>query len=106
MIIYELYRGRYKELWITVIKDSSPYMAGQNEKIRFVIAGADGVAVLEKELTSADYDETLEKYKLTLSSAETDIPVGRYFFDCTFIDSDGEKHPVSSGRIIVKETFA
>lgn len=106
MIVYKLYRNRYKELWITVKDDDLPHSAGENEKVRFVIAGSGGETILEKELTSADYDEISEKYKLALSSSETDMTAGRYYFDCTFIDSDGEKHPVSAGRIIVKETYA
>lgn len=60
---------------------------------------------MEKVLTSADFDENTGKYKLILTTADTNIPPGRHFFDCVLVDSSGEKHRLSSGRVIVKESY-
>ena len=106
MTTYELYRKRYKELYITVQKDGIPYKAAGSEKIRFVIFDASSSAVLLKELTAENYDDDLKKYKLILSSnTDMDIPAGRYFFNCDFVDSHGEKTRISSGRVIVRNAF-
>ena len=102
MIIYEFYRNRYKELYITAQNNGVPYQAAEGEKVNFIISDASGTAVLTKELTAADYDETMKNYKLSLSSADTDIPEGRYYFECFFLDAAEEKHQLSSGRIVVK----
>ena len=102
MIVYEIYRNRYKELFITAQSNGAPYQATEGEEISFIIYDASGTAVLTKELTAADYDETLKNYKLSLSSADTDIPEGRYYFECFFLDAAEEKHQLSSGRIVVK----
>lgn len=102
MIVYEIHRNRYKELFITAQSNGVPYQAAEGEKVNFIISDASGTAVLTKELTAADYDATLKNYKLSLSSADTDIPEGRYYFECIFLDADEEKHQLSSGRIVVK----
>lgn len=102
MIVYEIYRNRYKELFITAQSNGVPYQAAEGEKVNFIISDASGTAVLTKELTAGNYDETLKSYKLVLSSADTDIPEGRYYFECFFLDADEEKHQLSSGRIVVK----
>lgn len=102
MIVYEIYRNRYKELFITAQSNGVPYQAAEGEKVNFIISDASGTAVLTKELTAADYDATLKNYKLSLSSADTDIPEGRYYFECIFLDAAEEKHQLSSGRIVVK----
>ena len=102
MIIYEIYRNRYKELYVTVQNNRLPYQAVEDEKVKFIISDASGNAVVTKELTAADYDESLNNYKLVLLSADTDIPEGRYYFDCFFLDADEEKHRISSGRVVVK----
>lgn len=102
MIVYEIHRNRYKELFITAQSNGVPYQAAEGEEISFIIYDASGTAVLTKELTAGNYDETLKSYKLVLSSADTDIPEGRYYFECFFLDADEEKHRISSGRIVVR----
>ena len=102
MIIYEFYRNRYKELYITAQNNGVPYQAEEGEKIKFIISDASGAVAVTKDLTAGNYDETLKSYKLVLSSADTDIPEGRYYFECFFLDADEEKHRISSGRIVVR----
>lgn len=105
MTVYKIYRKRYKELYITASSSGDAYLVQQGEKLIFVIHSGSG-EILRKELTSADFDAQSGKYILALTTNDTDIPAGRYFFDCALLDSDGEKHHIGSGRVVVKETYA
>lgn len=106
IIIYELFKNRYKELYVTVKKNKKPYVCAANEKIVFVVRlTSKSEQVIYKELTAAEYDVDLNKYRLVLTSEDTDINPGRYHFDCILFDKDEEKHKIESGRIIVYESY-
>lgn len=106
IIRYELYQNRYKEFFVTALKNNQNHICEQNEKIIFVVRlTGESEAVIYKELTAVDYDTALQKYKVVLSSDDTDIDPGRYHYDCILLDKNEEKHRIESGRIIVHESY-
>lgn len=102
IITHKVDQKRHKELYITAQNDGEPYIVTESEKIIFgVKLTQNSDYAIKKELTAADYDETLHKYKVVLSSDDTDVTPGRYYFDAVLVDTNGEMYGVGSGRIKV-----
>ena len=89
---------------IIQLKDSNEYyQLSSTEKLIFTVKNGSDI-ILQKELTSSDYVESENGYLLTLSSAETDIDVGTYFYNIVLQRVDGEPEPIiTKTEFIVKE---
>lgn len=69
-----------------------PYVLADGEKLIFgVKTGPERTDyLLRKELTGDNYDNELHCYTLQLTTAETNIPVGEYWYDVALKRTTGE----------------
>ena len=73
------------------------YRLADGEKIVFGVKKVPGKkmpCIIRKELTEADYDENIGGYVLILTSEDTDLPEGLYFYDAVLKKDDGQLEPI------------
>jgi len=70
--------------------------------VKSKLGDADVDAVLSKDITS-HFDATNGKTLITLSSTDTNIPVGSYHYDIKYKDDAGESDIILYGRLLIKK---
>lgn len=99
----EIYRNTAWSTTVQINDTGDNYILGTTEKMMFIVRSGNNT-ILSKVLTNADYDEDENGYILFLSSAETDIAVGKYTYKVTLQRADGEYEPIIPLReFIIKE---
>ena len=79
------------------------YQLANEEKLIFTVKN-DSDIILQKELTNSDYIENENGCLLSLSSSETDIDVGTYYYNVVLLRIDNEREPIiTKTEFIVEE---
>lgn len=91
----EFYQNRYQKIIIELYDGDTIYTLALNEKIVFGVKQKNALAVkntytISKVLTSSDFDENENAYVLELTSEDTDIAAGYYYYDIALLRSTGE----------------
>ena len=99
----KLYRNSAYSDIVQIKNDGEYYILGNTEKLIFTVK-KDAEILIRKELTDSDYIEEENGYLLSLSSAETNIPVGTYYYNIKLKRADSEFEPViSKSKFIITE---
>ncbi len=89
---------------IIVLKDGDEYYQLANEEKLIFTVKNDSDIILQKELTNSDYIENENGCLLSLSSSETDIDVGTYYYNVVLLRIDNEREPIiTKTEFIVEE---
>ena len=96
-------RNRYFPFVISAYDGNSPLVISSGEKIVFGVKKnpTDTNCVLKKVLTSSNMTEIDGEYLVTLTTSDTDIDSGRYYYDIVYKDSSGELHPIIQKQMFV-----
>lgn len=78
---------------VTVLDDGKAYILGNTEKLVFQAKSGERI-LIHKELTSSDYNTDAGGYLLFLSSEQTNISPGKYYYNIKLKRADGEYEPV------------
>lgn len=98
-----IYRNTAFSDVISITDDEEVYILGENEKLIFEVKHGRRI-ILQKELTSVDYDDDEGGYIISLTSAETDIEPDTYYYNIKLQRSDGEYEPVIfTNKFIIRE---
>lgn len=89
----EFYQNRYQKIFIEPYDGDTPYALTSEEKIVFGVKHKNALAVkdtyiLSKVLTSSDKEG--DAYVLVLTTDDTDIAEGYYYYDIALQRSTGE----------------
>lgn len=99
-----IYRNR---VWDTIVQlqdEGVIYVLSNHESLIFTVKDSENNIILQKTLTSADYDSTKNGYRLSLSSTETNISAGAYFYDIALEREDHQlKTVIAKSNFIVRE---
>ena len=88
---------------IQVKNDDEYYQLANAEKLIFTVKNGSDI-ILQKELTNSNYIEDENGYLLALSSDETDIDAGVYYYNVTLLSEDNEREPIiTKTEFIVEE---
>lgn len=88
-------QNRFYQRQIKILQNGSYYNLAEGEKILFGLKKNACQTdyedyIIYKELTSDNISDDGNGYILTISTDETDIPVGSYYFDVALRRTDGE----------------
>lgn len=78
---------------VTVLDDGETYILGNTEKLVFQAKSGER-NLIHKELTNSNYDADAGGYLLFLSSSETNLSPGKYYYTIKLKRADGEYEPV------------
>ena len=88
---------------IQVKNGEAYYQLSNAEKLIFTVKNGSEI-ILQKELTNSEYIGDENGYLLALSSAETDIDAGVYYYNVTLLREDNEREPIiTKTEFIVEE---
>lgn len=89
----QIYRNTAWATAIQIENDEDFYILGSTESIIFTLKDGN-TELIQKTLTSSDYDEDVKGYVLSLTSAETNIPAGTYYYNVILHRADNENEPI------------
>lgn len=89
----QIYKNTAWSTAVQIENDEDFYILGNTESIIFTLKDGDA-ELIQKTLTSSDYDEDVNGYVLSLTSAETNIPAGTYYYNIVLHRADNENEPV------------
>ena len=94
--ILHIAQNRVFKSRITVLNGDDYYTLGEGEKIAFGVKrhSTDTGYVIYKELTSANVSSDTHSYTLTLTSAETNVPYGCYYYDVALVKANEQLHSI------------
>ncbi|MBQ8132906.1 MAG: BppU family phage baseplate upper protein [Clostridia bacterium] len=84
-----IYRNTVYAAAVCIADQGEHYILGETEKLIFEVRHGENI-ILQKELTNAEYNDDEKGYILSLSSDETDISPGTYYYKIRLKRADGE----------------
>lgn len=89
----KIYKNTAYSTGVQIYDNGEVYILGNTESLIFTLKNGD-TDILQKTLTSCDYDEDTNAYILSLTSSETNISVGTYYYNIKLRRADSELEPV------------
>ena len=89
----QAYQNRLNKFLILLRNNGNSYTLGNNESLVFTLENGQN-NVLQKTMTSTDYDSTENGYILSLTSSQMNIPIGAYSYYIDLCRSDSELETV------------
>ncbi len=89
----QIYKNTAWSTAIQIENDEDFYILGSTESIIFTLKDGDTV-LIQKTLTNSDYDEDVNGYVLSLTSAETNLSAGIYYYHVILHRADNENEPI------------
>lgn len=106
----QITQNRVFKAQITVMNSDDYYTLGDGEKIAFGVKKhlTDTNYAIYKELTSANIASDNHSYTLILTSSDTNLAYGDYYFDIALVKANGQLHriiecsPLVIGKAVVR----
>ena len=89
----KIYKNTAYSTGVQIYDNGEIYILGNTESLIFTLKNGD-TNILQKTLTSSDHDENTNAYILSLTSSETNISVGTYYYNIKLQRADSELEPV------------
>lgn len=92
----QLPQNRFYTTDIRIKFNNNYYQLSSGEKLIFGVKASslNSEYLIKKEMTSNHFHSETNGYTLTLTTADTNIEIGDYFYDVALLRADGELVPI------------